>query len=213
MNIFSSSGFDDKLKRGFIFGKETYKMKNIVLKKFNSLFLLFVLLTPTSCGNHRESKHKPADTKTTYWIYDKLSNSEIKKMKKIQYSTTNFTYDFYVYLDPLYKALKDENNNYVLPEKYACYSVECSDITNYKNVIRKVWIYDPSVTIFGLSTLSSEEDVTRALTAQGFTLECSYCSGNAPHWTNEYTIIYMPPYSLFGTSIGISAKNEYLVNL
>lgn len=87
-------------------------MKNIILKRFNYLFLLFVLLTPTSCGNHRESKYKPADTKTTYWIYDELSDREIKKMEKIKYPYGSY----YIYLDPLYKALKDENNNYVLPE-------------------------------------------------------------------------------------------------
>lgn len=181
-------------------------MKNTILKRFNYLFLLFVLLIPTSCGNHRESKYKPADTITTYWLYDKLSNNEIKKMKKIQYPHGSY----YVYLDPLYKALKDENNNYVLPEIFVCYSVECSDITNYKNVISRVYINDP---VFGLNTLSSEEDVTKELTAQGFTLECAYCSGTAPHWTNEYMRIFMPPYVFLGTTIGIFSKKTHLANL
>ena len=67
---------------------------------------MFILLTPTSCGNHSESKYKPADTKTTYWIYDELSNKEIQKLKKIQYFDGKYSYDFYVYLDPLYKSLE-----------------------------------------------------------------------------------------------------------
>lgn len=184
-------------------------MKNIVLRKFNYLFLLFILLIPTSCGNHRESKHKPTDTKTTYWIYDELSDKKIQKMKKIKYFDSNF----YVYLDPLYDAVFDENNNYILPEKYVCYSVECSSITNYKNIIAKVWVNDPNITIFGLNTLSSEEDVTKELTAQGFTLECAYCSGFAPYWANEYLIIHMPPYSYYGKVMDILAKKEHLADL
>lgn len=109
--------------------------------------------------------------------------------------------------------MKDENNNYILPEKYVCYSVMCSDITNYKSIIRKVWIYDPSITIYGLSALSSEEDVTRELTAQGFTLECAYCSGISPHWTNEYMSIFMPPYGAFSKAMDIYAKKKHLADI
>ena len=189
--------------------KETDIMKNIILKRFNYLFLLFVLLTPTSCGNHRESKHKPADTKTTYWLYDELSNREIQKMKKFTY----FYGSFYVYLDPLYKASKDENNNYILPKNFVCYGIECSDATNYKNIISQVFINDPSITIFSLNILSSEEDVTRELTAQGFTLECAYCSGISPHWTNEYMSIFMPPYGAFSKAMDIYAKKKHLADI
>lgn len=157
--------------------------------------VLALSLFATACSSGSSVLTKPSDAAISFWIDDEVSDSEKAKMTYI----SNCLGGIGEYLDSAYSATKD-GDDYVLPKVHVSYMLtKKDDLTKEGNVVTAISISDPSITVYGLSMSSTEDEVTAKMESLSFTLDCQECTGSARIWSKGNCSIY------FGTNgIGVA---------
>ena len=136
-------------------------MKKMMFAITLSLFILLI-----SCS-YAEREIKPEDTNLEFWITEDVSNFDFSS-----YQPKYGMFGGSMYYGTGYVPTYDEDNNQVDPERYVIYTVtNYPDYSSKGQAITGIEIKDPDIHFYGLSSSSTDEEITNILSSYGYEKE------------------------------------------
>ncbi len=153
------------------------RMIDMKSKIYYRLSLLAIIVSLTSCSKASiDISKRPNDYKLDYWLTDTIGFNELNDslFYAVKYDS------IYTYLDSNY-VFETKNDTKELPNYYVIYDLCVED---QKITIQAIFITDPDVSIYGLSSKSSPSIVQRTLLNMGFKYLDQY-SGWYPSYSKD----------------------------
>ncbi len=136
------------------------------MKKVLSWVLALVMLLISLSGCSGKTLKKPSDTNLEFWITEDVTDFDFS-----EYYQESGWFGARVYYGSDYEPSGfDENNNPVKPDQCVIYKVTSyPDYSSNRQHIKEITITDPSITFYGLTLESDEEQIKEAMLSNGFT--------------------------------------------